>query len=230
MNGKDIKKVMDNALFIFDEFAKILVAGKRPGCTLGTAEIEAKCGEYRTAFLLWDGAFSYARKINPTSEDIAMYERFAKAAVKQHSKFCSITHKVHLMFKHVAWQMKNIPGGLGDKMEDWVELAHQLGARMRTRFRSVKDPLTRAIARERARQRDTDPEVVAYIDGVDERARREFKVERVSKAKVDKETREKRRKEELDKFEAAQAAALATASEAESRCIECSDNSVEKSS
>jgi len=25
------------------------------------------------------------------------------------------------------WQMENIPGGLGDKMEDWVEKQHQMG-------------------------------------------------------------------------------------------------------
>ena len=62
----------------------------------------------------------------------------------------SITHKVHLMFKHVEWQMEHVPGGLGDKMEDWIELAHQAGARLRARFRTVKDPLVRAVTRAKA--------------------------------------------------------------------------------
>ena len=48
------------------------------------------------------------------------------------------------MFKHVEWQMEHVPGGLGDKMEDWIELAHQIGARLRARFRTVKDPLVLA--------------------------------------------------------------------------------------
>jgi len=34
---------------------------------------------------------------------------------------CTITPKVHLMLEQVEWQMMNIRGGLGNKMEDWVE-------------------------------------------------------------------------------------------------------------
>ena len=37
--------------------------------------------------------------------------------------------------------MKSLPGGLGDKMEDRVELMHQLGMLLRQRLRMVKDPL-----------------------------------------------------------------------------------------
>ncbi len=44
---------------------------------------------------------------------------------------CTITPKVHLMLEHVEWQMANIEGGLGDKMEDWVERLHQTGKRQR---------------------------------------------------------------------------------------------------
>jgi hypothetical protein len=43
------------------------------------------------------------------------------------------------MIKHVLKQMKSFPGGLGDKMEDWVELMHhQTVQRLRLRFRTVK--------------------------------------------------------------------------------------------
>ena len=45
--------------------------------------------------------------------------------------------------------MEHVPGGLGDKMEDWIEHAHQADARLRARFRTVKDPLVRAVARAR---------------------------------------------------------------------------------
>lgn len=33
-----------------------------------------------------------------------------------------ITLKVHLMHKHVRWQMENIIGGMGDKVEDGIEI------------------------------------------------------------------------------------------------------------
>ena len=78
-------------------------------------------------------------------------------------------------------------------MEDWVELAHQLGARLRRRYRTVKDPFVRDVARARALFRDSDPEVVAYSDGVDLRNKRNFSKERVLKVTVKKEEREAKR-------------------------------------
>ena len=50
----------------------------------------------------------------------------------------SVTPKVHLMWKHVKYQM-GFPGGLGEKREDWVEHQHQITRRLRTQFNSTKD-------------------------------------------------------------------------------------------
>ena len=72
LNGKDIKKVMDNTFFVFDEFATILKAGCRND-SLTPKKIDKRCEEYKSAFLLWDGAFSMARKIDPTAQYRAMY-------------------------------------------------------------------------------------------------------------------------------------------------------------
>ena len=63
----------------------------------------------------------------------------------------------NMMLKHVGWQMTNIKGGLGNNMEDWVERLHQTGMRMRQRFRTVQNPLVRALAREKADSCDTHP-------------------------------------------------------------------------
>mmetsp|Transcript_15746 Transcript_15746/g.34083 ORF Transcript_15746/g.34083 Transcript_15746/m.34083 type:complete len:227 (+) Transcript_15746:498-1178(+) len=216
----DIKKVMDNALYIFDRFSTILKEGKREG-SLSDESIDAKCEEYKTAFLLWDGAFSFARKVNPTANDRHMYRRFVNAAVVTHDKLgCSITHKVHLMWKHVEWQMEVIPGGLGDKMEDWVELAHQIGARLRRRFRTVKDPIIRAVAKARALFRDSDPEVVAYSDALAERSKRNFSKERVLKVKVKKEVREAKRLAALFAYELGVGCGINGGSSSESTAVE----------
>ena len=66
------------------------------------------------------------------------------------------------MWKHVEWQMIIIPGGLGDKMEDWVELQHQWGMRLRRQLRMVKDPLVRANARAKVLHRDTNPDIMEF--------------------------------------------------------------------
>jgi hypothetical protein len=42
--------------------------------------------------------------------------------------------------------MRNLHWGLGDKMEDWVERLHQWGMQQRRQFRTVQNPLVRALA------------------------------------------------------------------------------------
>ena len=78
------------------------------------------------------------------------------------------------MLRHVEWQMKNIPGGLGDKMEDWVERLHQWGMQQRRRFRTVQNPLVRAMAREKTSSRNTHPDVLAQIEATDEGNKRKL--------------------------------------------------------
>ena len=147
LNGKDVKKVMNNASHIFDQLAAILKEGKRMDCLLSDDDIGLLCLHFWEVYVLWDGAFLLERKIDPTDEDTETYQRFVLAALQGSLTLqYSITPKVHVMLRHVKWQMKNLPGGLGDKIEDWVERLHQWGIRMRRHFRTVQDPLVRARA------------------------------------------------------------------------------------
>jgi hypothetical protein len=111
LNGKDIKKVMNNASHIFDQFAAIFKEGKREDCLLADANIDLMCLHFWEVYVLWDGTFLLARIINPTDEDAEAYQTFILAAVSG-SKFlqCPITPKIHTMLRHVQWQIKNIPG------------------------------------------------------------------------------------------------------------------------
>jgi hypothetical protein len=68
------------------------------------------------------------------------------------------------MIKHVLKQMKSFPGGLGDKMEDWVELMHhQTVQRLRLRFRTVKCFAKRAKEMTRMIQMHSHPEINEQI-------------------------------------------------------------------
>jgi hypothetical protein len=86
------------------------------------------CLHFCEVYVLWGDAFSLVRMINPTDEDADTYQMFLLAALHG-SKIlqCPITPKMHTMLRHVQWQMKNIPGGLGNKMKDWVKRLHQWG-------------------------------------------------------------------------------------------------------
>jgi hypothetical protein len=112
LNGKDIRKVMKNACCIFNTFATIFKAGKRPNCMLSDANINALCMQFCKVFDLWDGAFSLARTINPTEIDCSTYRMYVRVGVKGSKDLrCTITPSVHLMLEQVEWQMMNIRGG-----------------------------------------------------------------------------------------------------------------------
>lgn len=169
LNGKDIKKVMNNATYVFDQFAILFKEGRRPNCVLSEDEIDALCVHFREVFVLWDGTFALARTIDPDDEDRATYRSYVTAAVQGHTDLkCTITPKVHLMLKHVEKQMEYLNRGLGEKMEDWVERLHQDGIRERRQFRSVNNPVIRMRAREKVHVRETHAAVIAFTTATNE--------------------------------------------------------------
>ena len=113
-------------------------------------------------------------------KDIDEFTYFINAAFECHKRIgCSITPKVHLMKAHCAWQMANLEGGLGDKGEDWVEQKHQDMAKLMRIYRHVKNPQQRAIAIERAQQRNKNPLVLKHAVKVNEKSQRKFKDSRL---------------------------------------------------
>ena len=64
--------------------------------------------------------------------------------------------------------MTNIRGGLGNKMEDWVEQLHKYGKRKRLRFHTVQNPIARAHAREKAHSRNMHPDVISQTNKINE--------------------------------------------------------------
>ena len=47
-------------------------------------------------------------------------------------------------------------------MEDWLEQLHQTGMRLRLHFCTVQNPVIRALAREKANSRSSQPGVIAH--------------------------------------------------------------------
>jgi len=126
-----------------------------------------------------------------------------------------------LMAAHVRWQMMTLEGGLGDKMEDWVELAHQAGARRRRRFCTTVNQEVRVKASEKVAWRDTNPEVVAYLEDLNVRNKRVFKNPRASKSEEARAARVKNRMAALRAFQLKKAEK--TASTTSSVCLPSDD-------
>jgi len=111
LNGKDIKKVMNNATHVFEKVAVILKKGRRDNYILSEEALDAMCLHFREVFVLWDAAFLLARTVNPMEQDIETYQRYVLPAVQGNALIrCTITPKVHLMLKHLAWQMGKLRG------------------------------------------------------------------------------------------------------------------------
>ena len=71
--------------------------------------------------------------------------------------------------------MKNVPGGLGEKMEDWVERQHQDGKRSRDTYRRVANIQARADARAHKDHRRCRADVRAQAELVKSDASRNLK-------------------------------------------------------
>ena len=82
LNGKDIIKLMNNATFVFDNLALMFKQGKRPDCLLTDEQIDEMCLYFREVFVLWDGAFSLTRTVNPTEQEILTYHEYFNSAVQ----------------------------------------------------------------------------------------------------------------------------------------------------
>ena len=81
LNGKDIKKVINNAMHIFNKLAVIMKEGRRPDSMLSNANVDALCLNVWEMFVLWDGVFLLARTVSPMEQDTQTYLRYVLAAV-----------------------------------------------------------------------------------------------------------------------------------------------------
>ena len=199
--GKDVKRVMYHADYVFGEFTKILQQSKKEDCSMSDDDIENMCNKYARAFLLWDGAFSLARKLSPTAADIEQYRQYSTAAIRYHQEIgCTITIKGHIMFQHVIQQLLSIPGGLGDKAEDWIERQHQEQTSLRKRFDAIATYNKKASRMQEEMHKSNHPALRRKVMKVHEKTARTLEPEDETVAYHRQCERVKRRKIALEEW------------------------------
>jgi hypothetical protein len=138
-------------------------------------DIDTLCTKFKAVFLLWDGEFMVARTHHPDEVNIAQYCKLVTAAVHRHKNLmCSITLKVHYMWRHVEEQMRKIMEGLGDKMEHWVERGHQVVKRYCSRLCTMQDLTQRSKAGAKLVRCDNNPQVMAQVMSLQYASKRKF--------------------------------------------------------
>ena len=94
---------------------------------ISAEELTNKLNLYTTIFGVLDVVFSLIRKPAPTEGEIKELEFMIGVLDTLWRKAeLSVTVKAHILFKHVVDQVKQF-GGIADKVEDFVEKAHQVG-------------------------------------------------------------------------------------------------------
>ena len=140
---------------------------------ISTEELTNKLNLYTTLFGVLDVVFSLIRQPAPTEGEIKKLEfMIGVLEMLWRTVELSVTVKAHILFKHVVAQVKQF-GGIADKVEDFVEKAHQDGRnldeltkRMGTSFQKKQETqLNRQWAA-------TDPGVQRIKQEVSEASRR----------------------------------------------------------
>ena len=202
--GTDIKNVIANASFIFDEFKKILLENKNNNGTTEEA-IKKMCADHKILYHLWDGEFFMACMVDQSHNNIDLYKRTMFAALHCHIQIgCNMTHKVYLIWHHIVNQMKYVLvlGGLGEKMDDWLERQHQDGKRYQDIYRRVVDVQVNADRCARREHHSSRSEVKAQKTQVCSNASRNLtKVEDKSVKMKQKRERLANQKAALEQFE-----------------------------
>ena len=82
--------------------------------------------DFTSTFKLLNQIFTTARLVAPTEEECILVERNISSLmiIWEEKLHMTITTKLHLLHSYVVPQIK-IFGGLGDKIEEWVERLHQ---------------------------------------------------------------------------------------------------------
>jgi hypothetical protein len=170
-NGVSCRRILDNAKEVMDKLGEIAESRRKESVRAIMMRVEGgdsndtmimickeeelteKISMYTDLLLLMDHAFALIRVVAPLKGEIAQAERAISAFKIQWYKLkLPITPKAHILFKHTVAFMRNTPGGIADKCEDFVEKAHQGGYRLdqltKTMSGSFKDQQRTQLSRQ----------------------------------------------------------------------------------
>ncbi|KAL7539781.1 hypothetical protein ACHAXR_011204 [Thalassiosira sp. AJA248-18] len=162
-NGVSIKLLMEHAIEIFDEIAKMLVRTKSTQCKMSDEDICRLCDDCAIVFIAWDGAMSYLHMENPSDADCDRAQEFVdKAMEKMRALGLSVTVKGHGGESHLVTQMRQV-GGLLEFDESWGEQYHQTGYRFDMKLRNMGSEVMKAYTRAGTDRRESKPQTIRAV-------------------------------------------------------------------
>ena len=138
--GPAINRLLANVAEIFTRIKSLLIANRTDN-SIPEAEIIQMCDSYRDLFLLLEGLLHYMKLPNEvvTEKDKHDLERFIKLTmIMWRALNLSVTVKAHVVESHLSCQIEMYKG-LGDFVEEFIELLHQDTKRFRRRMGHLPD-------------------------------------------------------------------------------------------
>ena len=130
-----VKRLLNNTHAIMDEVEHISLERLRKERSEGDGrcsedDLTQKLTDCRNIFLVLDKVFALLRTPAPTEDEIKETEHAIHVLKKLWCDMkLNITPKAHVLFCHTLKQLKDY-NGIADKVEDFVEKAHQDGKKL----------------------------------------------------------------------------------------------------
>lgn len=171
-NGVDIRRIMADAEKIFEEIGEVLVRNGRAVRVMTGRHVRERCRDYGDLMTLLDGAFSKLRLADASEDDCNAAAQYMSKAMEQWRGFgFSVTPKAHILEDHAVDQMLRL-GGIGDYLEDFIELSHQSGKRSEVRTKGLINFEQRHKSQMQGERRRTDVDVQQRIAEVNDSGRK----------------------------------------------------------
>lgn len=111
----------------------------REKCKYSEDEIKVICSDLALTLTVWDAVFAMSQRTDLSPQECNKLQEMVDLGVEQFRNMgLSITNKLHGSEKHMVEQIKTTPGGIGPKMEHWMEKYHQEGAKFDAQHRTTK--------------------------------------------------------------------------------------------
>ena len=136
LNGVNCRILMDKNEEIINSIRDMFIEMNKG--TVSEDNINTYCKEHKQILTGMNNAYRCMRTLTITDDLITKTKvHICKTMLFWRKLKISVTPSAHLFEVHIAYQMKNIVGGLADKSEDHIERAHQDGKRSERKYCEV---------------------------------------------------------------------------------------------
>ena len=179
LNGVNCRRLMDKNEDIVSSIKDIFIAMNKG--KVSEQNIDIYCKEHKQILSEMDCAYRCMRTLTITDDLISKTKYHIENTMILWRKLkMPVTPSAHLFEDHILYQMKNIEGGLADKSEDHIELAHQVGKRNERKYCGVTNFIQSQTSQLKCNDMITNRMVILKSNQIKNNTKRNLKRKRLN--------------------------------------------------